>query len=588
MSTAETYNAVLKHIYIFPNRYSDKFLLFILTIYLIAYFGISTSFNQTETDIFDQIISVDNAELVWTIRLPWESTGNPLILGRYIIFNTLKASIAVDKQKGTILWSFVPRKYIESTPISDNSHTTIYITTHDRVIYKIDIFSGMVVARFSAIGEISATPLIFEDNIYFGDWNGYFYALNKNLDELWSFSGNYPFKASASSDISGRIIAPSYNGKIFCFNHKNGNILWITDLRTREKLVYPPITISNKIIILTKSGTIYILDKFSGTILFKYKLDYFTKSNIIPSSTENFIYYISLNGTVYKINTESYSISPIDNLRLNISYSNRIKSIENKDIIIVLDNSGKSYIYEIEEQYLHEYLYQQTTLPPQLSSTSALIPVSYTTWRFYKRQSDSIHREKMPEKKTDLSEISSLKEKKPEKPINTTATADSNNSKIDNNIIINKEIKKNIIYPSEKNNHTHNQETLQKNNKTMEKAILKSKPEIKKLVGKEKSYKRNKEKKDILEITPPSLSYNKDSYNKNYNKKNIIKSQNKKTYPSSSKETTTRQHKKSIFSEEENSSQKYRSDVIIFGISVFTLIVISLSAIEFATYRYKK
>ena len=579
MSTAETYNLILKQIYIFPNRYTDKFLLFILIIYFIAYFGTSTSFNQTETDIYNQIISVDNAKLVWTIRLPWESTGSPLILGRYIIFNTLKASIAVDKQKGTILWSFVPRKYIESSPASDNSHTTIYITTHDRVIYKIDIFSGMVVARFSAIGEISATPLIFEDNIYFGDWNGYFYALNKNLNKIWSFSGNDPFKAPATSDISGRIIAPSYNGKIFCFNHKNGNILWITDLKTREKLVYPPITSSNKIIILTKSGTMYILDKFSGTILFKYKLDYFTKSNIIPSSTENLIYYISLNGTVYKINTESYSISPIDNLRLNISYSNRVKSIENKDIIIVLDNSGKSYIYEIEEQDLHEYLYQQTILPPQLSFTSALIPVSDTTWRFYKRQFDDIHREKMPEKKTNLSEIFSLKQKKPEKSINTTATAESNNSKIDNNIV--------IIYPSEKNNHTHNQETLQKNNKTWEKAIIKNKSEIKKLVGKEKSYKRNKEKKDILEITPPSLSYNKDSYNKNYNKKNIIKSQNKKTYPSSFKKTITPQHEKSIFSEEDI-SQNYRSDVIIFGISVFILIVISLSAIEYATYRYKK
>ncbi|MDH3355328.1 MAG: PQQ-binding-like beta-propeller repeat protein, partial [Chromatiales bacterium] len=81
-------------------------------------------------------------------------------------------------------WKFNSKKSIKTSPtISEKS---IYFGNKNGYLYAIDLESGRERWRFKTGGMISGAPAIYEKVAYVGSHDGHFYAINtENGQEVW-------------------------------------------------------------------------------------------------------------------------------------------------------------------------------------------------------------------------------------------------------------------------------------------------------------------------------------------------------------------------------------------------------------------
>ena len=108
--------------------------------------------------------------------------------------------------------------------------------------------------EFTTAGDVSATPAVDETRIYFPDWAGKLYAVNRKTGQLvWQTSiaaaSGVPFdKARATPVISGNklivgtqgsILVPGGGpgGKLIAFDKNTGAVLWVTTLDTNPATI---------------------------------------------------------------------------------------------------------------------------------------------------------------------------------------------------------------------------------------------------------------------------------------------------------------------------------------------------------------
>jgi polyvinyl alcohol dehydrogenase (cytochrome) len=115
---------------------------------------------------------------------------------------------------------------------------------------------------FTTAGDVSATPSVDGQNVYFPDWAGYLYAVDRKTgNQVWSVklsdvTGVANDKARATPAISGNTLVIGTQGSILtqgggpggyvlAFDKTTGNLLWKTQVD------------SNMSAIITQSATIY-------------------------------------------------------------------------------------------------------------------------------------------------------------------------------------------------------------------------------------------------------------------------------------------------------------------------------------------
>ena len=83
------------------------------------------------------------------------------------------------------LWRFTPENPLQglkSSPAlaSDENGETIYVGSHDHVMYALDAQDGSLRWTFKAGNDIWASPLVVKDQLIFGDDDGNLYSLNRD------------------------------------------------------------------------------------------------------------------------------------------------------------------------------------------------------------------------------------------------------------------------------------------------------------------------------------------------------------------------------------------------------------------------
>ena len=92
------------------------------------------------------------------------------------------------------LWRFTPENPLQglkSSPavVSDENGETLYVGSHDHVMYALDALDGSVRWTFKADNDIWASPLVVKDQLIFGDDDGNLYSLNRDDGTLtWSIN----------------------------------------------------------------------------------------------------------------------------------------------------------------------------------------------------------------------------------------------------------------------------------------------------------------------------------------------------------------------------------------------------------------
>ena len=92
------------------------------------------------------------------------------------------------------LWRFTPENPLQglkSGPAlaSDEDGETVYVGSHDHVMYALDARDGSLRWTFKAANDIWASPLVVKDRLIFGDDDGNLYSLNRDDGTLaWSIN----------------------------------------------------------------------------------------------------------------------------------------------------------------------------------------------------------------------------------------------------------------------------------------------------------------------------------------------------------------------------------------------------------------
>lgn len=281
----------------------------------------------------------DRPEVVWKIDLQSRVKSSPIVVDEIMFLGHYAGIISADPYTGKILWKYAIEKKVFCTPTYYNGD--IVFSAWDRHLYRINGLSGEVVWDMKFKSAIDASPVIIDDEIFAGDFNGMFLAVDFNLAKVnrmfhtnnWivgsaAFDGErfyfgsrdsifYALNKSsyepdwefeAGGDIgSSPAIDDDYvyfganNQKLFCLDKKSGEKKWEFD--TNGAMFSSPAIHDGKLFCGSTDSTVYCLDIKTGEELWQFKTQ-----NIIYSSAaiaRNRVYIGCDDAYLYSIDTET-------------------------------------------------------------------------------------------------------------------------------------------------------------------------------------------------------------------------------------------------------------------------------------------
>lgn len=244
------------------------------------------------------IIFLTNCSRTLIIRNePEEHTGWNLFGGDSRHSNNISSSLNSPLK---VKWKFKTSSSIGTSPIVSNG--IIYALTLDGRIQAFNIKSGRKTGKIKTDIGIIAAPIFYKGNLY--------YAVSRKKDNFLCYSvskGRYLWKRDlgfieASPVINeDKIFIGTLDGKIFCLNSKDGEIMWQANLN--DSIYSSPVVLEKFLIICTMSGKIYLFNNSSGEKLWEKEI----KGSIFssPSVNNNTIFIGTIGKIFYALNMEN-------------------------------------------------------------------------------------------------------------------------------------------------------------------------------------------------------------------------------------------------------------------------------------------
>ncbi len=177
----------------------------------------------------------------WTFDTGMRIVGSPAVSNGVVVFGSANYNIyGLDAKTGEVLWKHTTEQAVMgATTIHEG---VAYIGGGDGKMYAIDIHTGVVKWTFDELKNYVLTrPLVYNDKLYFGTWDTYFYALRITDGSLvWKWSNG-----KSNPKLSPASVWPvAANGKVFitapdryftCLDAETGDEVWRTnEYKVRE------------------------------------------------------------------------------------------------------------------------------------------------------------------------------------------------------------------------------------------------------------------------------------------------------------------------------------------------------------------
>lgn len=252
----------------------------------------SIIFNGTDGLIYS--LDKTNARVQWTFKTGGEKRhdlwdyylSSPVFYENRVFVGSGDGNVyAIEPNSGNLIWKFKTGGIVHATPLVGNNK--VYIGSFDGFFYALDYDTGDLTWKFKTVGDtyfplggiqrgaalykkavifgsrdyniyslnietgrglwnmkekgswIIATPLVFEDDIYFGTSDSHkFYGLNANNGDLkWSIPLNMRVYGQATSH-NDKIIFGCFNGKLYQLDRITGEVEQIFQTKGSKKNYY--------------------------------------------------------------------------------------------------------------------------------------------------------------------------------------------------------------------------------------------------------------------------------------------------------------------------------------------------------------
>lgn len=197
-------------------------------------------FFGTERGIFAlDTESSANPEIEWSFEDTDHSVwGQPIYLEEgYEGQPTLLAGsldkhlYALNAETGALLWKLNLEGSVPGQPTLDEERNLLYISTLNRSVVAVD-FNGNVVDKFDTEGWVWGGPTLDDGTIYFGDLNGYLYAVNVTDDgftEEWKQQISEEALRASPVVVDRTLIIPSEDETVYAVGLDDQSYVWRYD-----------------------------------------------------------------------------------------------------------------------------------------------------------------------------------------------------------------------------------------------------------------------------------------------------------------------------------------------------------------------
>lgn len=186
-------------------------------------------------------LNLKSGKTNWTFNTGMRIVGSPAVSEGVVVFGSANYNIyGLDAKTGKELWHISTNQAVMGAATIENG--IAYIGGGDGRMFAIDIHTGKIKWSFDELKNYVLTrPLVYNQKLYFGTWDTYFYALNLADGSLaWKWNnGNGNPKLSPAS-----VWPVAANGKIFitapdryftCLDAETGEQVWRTkEYKVRE------------------------------------------------------------------------------------------------------------------------------------------------------------------------------------------------------------------------------------------------------------------------------------------------------------------------------------------------------------------
>jgi len=257
----------------------------------------------------------------WRFGTQGKIRSTPAVAEGIVCFGSEDGHLyAIDADTGAPKWKYLTNGDLSSSPaISDG---IVYATAGDGTVIAVGLKTGKLVWRFQTGKQLvfeqfkgdprnwdiwQSSPTIVGDRIYFGNGDGFVYALDRNNGRLiWKFQTPLVIRTSPAV-ANGMLFIGGFDGKLYALEAGNGKLKW--NFKTEGNAFFPkgeiqgsPSVAGGRVFFGARDGFVYALDAESGKQL--WRSDH--KGSWVPTSPA------IVDGVVYAGSSDGQFVQAID------------------------------------------------------------------------------------------------------------------------------------------------------------------------------------------------------------------------------------------------------------------------------------
>lgn len=187
--------------------------------------------------------SLRNGAEKWKFTTGNRIVSNPTVSDNILIVGSADKHIyGLDASSGNLLWKIEAEAPVLGVATIDKQ--IAYIGASDHKLRAIDIKTGKIKWEYTDVtGYIETRPLVYEDKVIFGAWDGNLYALSKSTGKLlWKWQGGRPgihFSPAAVWPVTAhnKVFVTAPDRFMSAINAHTGETVWRTgDSMVRETI----------------------------------------------------------------------------------------------------------------------------------------------------------------------------------------------------------------------------------------------------------------------------------------------------------------------------------------------------------------
>lgn len=197
-----------------------------------------------------------SGQILWTFEAKHGLWADPVMTNQCLIQASMDHKVyCLEKETGDILWETEDLGGAVVTAPSIGPEGELFVGTFGNEVVKLDDQTGEVLDRFETGGWVWSSPLVYEGNLYFGDLNGNFYAIDaQTFEKKWEIQPDTADKRQIIGKpavFDGKIYFGSESGNLFTINPADGAVL---NTRTIGGKLFAGPVVAGDLILLAPNG----------------------------------------------------------------------------------------------------------------------------------------------------------------------------------------------------------------------------------------------------------------------------------------------------------------------------------------------